>query len=287
MSLQRIIWLASYPKSGNTWLRYLLAHYFMPKNEAPDINNIRKFTTADIRQDFFDKAAGKPYQGASFDDWLAIRTRMVELIAASRPGTHFVKTHSQIQRIGSVDLIPPHVTAAAVYLIRNPFDVVPSFARHLGIDLDASIAKLSDPQSITATPTGIFELLGRWDGHVSSWLEAPGLPRHVIRYEDMQSDAEGTVRGLLNFLQVPVHDGQLRRAIREASFSNMRKQEAVKGFRERPQTMERFFHSGKSGTWRDTLTAAQVASIRETFLPTLERFYPEMLDDTAQFSGAA
>ncbi|MEM8698612.1 MAG: sulfotransferase domain-containing protein [Pseudomonadota bacterium] len=284
MTLQRIIWLASYPKSGNTWMRYLLAHYFMPKSEAPDINNIRKFTTSDAREDFFNKAAGKPFRPKSFEEWLSMRTKAIELIAASRPGTHFVKTHSQIQRIGTIDLIPPQVTAAAVYLMRNPFDIAPSFARHLGVDLDIAIDKMCDPKGINAAPTGLVEILGRWDDHIATWLDAPGLPRHVVRYEDMQADAEGTVRKLLGFLQVPVNDGQLRRALRESSFANMRKQEAIKGFRERPHTMKRFFHGGKSGTWREALSPAQTARLRESFLPALERYYPEILAETLDFA---
>ncbi|HET7411084.1 MAG TPA: hypothetical protein VFJ18_00365, partial [Pararhizobium sp.] len=60
-SLNRIIWLASFPKSGNTWTRVLLANYFMPPGQAPDINTLFRFTTGDTRQDFFDRVNGAPY----------------------------------------------------------------------------------------------------------------------------------------------------------------------------------------------------------------------------------
>jgi len=98
--LRRIIWLASYPKSGNTWMRSLLAQYFMPPGQAPDINNLRRFTTADVRQDFFDAANGGPFSGKGAEDWLRVRPRALRLIAASKPGTHFVKTHCQAVRYG-------------------------------------------------------------------------------------------------------------------------------------------------------------------------------------------
>jgi len=283
-NLQRIIWLASFPKSGNTWMRYLLAQYFMPKEKAPDINNIQEFTMADTRQDMFNIVAGRPWKGETFDDWVKMRGPVCRYIAQARPGTHFVKTHCQIQRIGAYDIIPPEVTAAAVYVMRNPFDVAPSFARHLGVDLDTAIDKMLDPKSLNVTPTLIFDLLGRWDEHISTWLSAPGLPRHVIRYEDMQAEPEKTFTELLNFLRAPVSHGRMRRALREASFKSMRKQEAQKGFRERPEQMERFFHSGKSGGWRETLTPAQVARLNDGFRPALERHYPEML---AEIEAAA
>lgn len=286
MSLQRIIWLASFPKSGNTWMRYLLANYFMPKDQAPDINQMSRFTTSDSRQDIYDKVAGRRWDGGDFDDWVKMRANVCRFIAQSRQGTHFVKTHCSIQRIGPYDIIPPEVTAAAIYILRNPFDLAPSFARHLGLDIDAAIEKMLDPTSLNTTGTGIFDTLGRWDSHISSWVDAPGLPLHVIRYEDMHTDAEKTVSGLLQFLQVPPSHGKLRRAIRAASFSSMRKQEERKGFIERPDYMERFFHGGKSGAWRDALTSGQVGRIREAFLPTLQRFYPEMLDETAEAAAA-
>lgn len=285
MSLQRIIWIASFPKSGNTWTRSFLANYFMPKHEAPGINELRRFTTADIRQDFFDRAAGRPFVAKDFDEWLLLRPKALRLIAGSKPGTHFVKTHSQIQRIGPIDLIPAEVTAAAVYVMRNPFDVAPSYARHLGVSLDEAIGMMQNPKALNASESRIFEVIGRWDAHAASWLNAPGLPRHVMRYEDMSADPEKAFRALLGFLKAPVNDGRLRRAIRASSFSAMKSQEEAKGFVERPGHMASFFTKGKSGAWREDLTPAQVGRLREAFLPALERHWPELLDETAEFAA--
>jgi len=287
IDLRRIIWLASYPKSGNTWTRSFLAHYFMPPGEAPDINHLYRFTTADIRKDFFDKAAGGTYAGKDFDDWLQMRPKAVRLIAASKQNPHFVKTHCQIMRIGPYDLIQPEVTAAAIYIVRNPFDVAPSYARHQSRPIDEAITMMANPKALNATKDLLFELLGRWDDHVKTWTEAPGLPRHVMRYEDMSDNPEKAFRGLLKFLKAPVKDGQLRRAIRATSFEALKKQEEEKGFRERPDGMERFFAKGQAGAWREDLTAAQVARIREAFLPMIETWYPELLEETAEIAARA
>jgi hypothetical protein len=286
-SLQRIIWLASYPKSGNTWTRVLLANYFMPPGQAPDINSLYRFTTADVRQDFFDRVNGGPFVARDIGQWLKIRPRVLRAIAASKPGHHFVKTHCQVRRIGGHDLIPPEVTAAAVYVMRNPFDLVLSYARHLGEGIDRTIERMASAQAIYGGETGIFEVIGRWDEHIASWVEAPGLPRHVMRYEDMVADAERAFRGLLAFLRAPVQDGQLRRAIRAASFESLQKQEREKGFRERPPAMTQFFATGRAGGWRTALNPAQVARIRAEFLPALQRHYPEMLEETAEAAAGA
>jgi hypothetical protein len=286
-SLRRIIWLASFPKSGNTWLRVFLASYFMPPGEAPDINGLFRFTTADVRQDFFDRANGGPFVARDVAHWLETRGQALRAIAAAKPGHHFVKTHSQLRRIRGHDLIPPEVTAAAIYLMRNPFDLALSYARHLGEDVDRTIARMSDARAANGGATGILEVVGRWDRHVASWLGAPGLPLHVMRYEDMVADSERAFRGLFAFLRTPVDDRRLGRAIRAASFGSLQRQEREKGFRERPAGMRQFFATGRAGGWREGLRPDQVARIRAEFLPALERHYPEMLRETAEAAVGA
>lgn len=282
--LRRIIWLASFPKSGNTWIRLLLAHYFLPKDSGIDINTIYRFTTADGRQDFFNRAAGRPFETTDINEWLALRPRALRLIAASKPGQHFVKTHSLIGRAGQTVLIPPEVTAAAVYLMRNPFDVAISYARHQGVEVDRAIEMMADPNELNMSKTGIYEMIGRWDRHIESWTGARGLACHVMRYEDMLADTERSIRGLLGFLGAPVNDGRLRRAIRRTRFEELQRQEREKGFRERPPQMQRFFARGTAGGWREELTPAQVGRIRAEFLPTLEKWYPEMEEETRAFA---
>ena len=202
--LRRIIWLASYPKSGNTWMRSLLAHYFMPRGQAPDINHLSQFTTGDIRQDFFDRAAGRPFRGSSYEEWMAVRPTALRMIAASKPSHHFVKTHCQPIRILGRDVIPAEVTAAAIYMMRNPFDLAPSFARHQGCDLDTAITRMMDPDMSSGTDTGIFEALGRWDEHVTTWTTAgAAAPRDPLRGHA----APGRARGEMASGEIPAGAG--------------------------------------------------------------------------------
>ncbi|HEY9038274.1 MAG TPA: sulfotransferase domain-containing protein [Roseovarius sp.] len=287
-NLKRIIWIASYPKSGNTWIRSLLAHYFMPPGQAPDINNLRNFTTADVRQDFYDAANGAPYRGADLGDWMRVRPQALRLIAQSRPNHHFVKTHCQTIRLEGQDVIPPEVTSGGIYLIRNPFDLAPSFARHQSTDIDTAIDRMLNPDTVMGTPTGIFDILGRWDDHIWSWTHAPGLKRRVIRYEDMLAKPAKEMRGLLEvFLSQKVDAAKLAKAVKATAFANMQKQERELGFTERPEGMTSFFAKGQAGVWKDDLTPAQVGRLRAAFLPTLETYYPEMLRETEAFAKRA
>jgi hypothetical protein len=279
-TLQRIVWLASFPKSGNTWARSFLANSFQPPGKALDINSLRQFTTADVRQDFFDRANSGPFRGQTIEEWIKVRPAALRLIAASKDGHHFVKTHCQVIKVGNVPLIMPEVTAAAVYLIRNPFDLALSYARHLGLDVDAAIGRMANPQTAHRGDTGIIEFIGRWDDHIRTWTEAKGLPLHLMRYEDMVADPAAAYRGLFAFLKVPVDEAQFARTLELTSFEALRKQEQERGVRERPAQMAQFFARGTAGGWREELSAKQVRLLREAFRPTLEKWYPEMLDET-------
>ena len=261
-------------------LNELVANFFAPKGARVSLNQLADEVVSDVRQRFFDQAAGKPFRGEVFDDSIALRPAVQRLIAAAKPGHQFVKTHSKLDRIGPIDLILPEVTAAAIYILRNPFDLAPSYARHSNVPIDRSIDNMCNPEALTASGSQIFEVLGRWDDHVAGWTDSQGLSLHVMRYEDMIADPEHAFRGLLEFLRAPVNDGQLRRAIRRSSFESLRKQEKREGFRERPGAMKQFFVRGKPGGWREELTSGQVARIRTEFLPMLERWYPEMLAET-------
>jgi hypothetical protein len=283
MTLQRIIWLASFPKSGNTWVRSFLANYFQPPGKSLDINSLRQFTTADVRQDFFDRANGGPFRGRTIEDWLRLRPQVLRLIAASKDGHHFVKTHCQVMRVQGVPLILPEVTAAAIYILRNPLDVVLSYARHLAVDVDTAVGWMLDANATHGSDSGIVEIIGRWDAHIRSWTTAPGLTLHVMRYEDMISDPAQAYRRLFGFLKMPVDDARMARTLEATSFAALSRQEQELGFRERPAQMARFFVRGTAGGWRDELTPKQAGRLREAFLPALEQWYPEMIDETGRF----
>jgi hypothetical protein len=158
----------------------------------------------------------------------------------------------------------------------------------MSTDIEGAIGRMTDETQILCDDeTGIRTILGRWDDHVRTWTTAPGLTRRILRYEDMIANPEPTFRGLLEFLRIPMDFGRLRRTLRRTSFQALQKQEVKKGFRERPDKMQRFFAKGKTGAWREDLNSGQVARVREAFLPTLNEWYPELLEETAEVAQKA
>jgi len=269
-------------------MRTFLANYFLGGKRAIGINDLRNFTLGDSRIDFYMRATGGAYPAdADIATYLKARAKALPLIAGAREGNHFVKTHQILDSIEGQPLIPPALTAAAIYILRNPFDVAPSFARHASESLDDTIARMTSTRNIVGSDTGLYDVLGRWDDHVESWTSAPGLPRVTVRYEDLLADPKQGFLPIFDFLKVTPHPQKLKKTIRATSFESLRKQEDTGGFIERPAGMEKFFHSGRAGGWREILTDEQVATLHRAFEPALQRWYPELVEETAAIAKRA
>ena len=190
--------------------------------------------------------------------------------AVGMPSVGFVKVHDAytLTLKGEPLLGGERAADGAIVIVRDPRDVAPSLANHNSTTIDAAIAFMADRASAfcantTRQPSQLRQKLLGWNGHVPSWLDQSDLPIHLIRYEDMQADTAGTLSRAMAFAQYDVDAGQIERAVKQASFTELQAQESANGFREapRPASGGRFFRRGIAGAWRDELTPAQIARL--------------------------
>jgi len=273
MTTQNIVWLASYPKSGNTWVRAFLANYLTGAAEPVSINELNRLTMIDTMVQGHEQVLGRTLDGLSDAEILAARPRLLQAIARNGADLNLVKTHNVNGVIYGVRIIPAALTRLAVYIVRNPLDMVPSYARHFAKPLDEVIGLIARDGN-TAAPDrhNTRQFLSSWSRNVESWTEARGFPVLVLRYEDLLAEPETWFGKLLQALGAQPDPARLTRSIRHASFQSLQAQEAAAGFVERPDHAERFFHSGQAGGWKTELTAAQVARIRADHGPMMQRF---------------
>ena len=114
-----ILWLASYPKSGNTWVRTFLANLFFNLPGPLDINELGRFTVSDQRVGEYEAMTGRPYAQIDDEEVNRLRPEAQRMIAASRPETVLCKTHSRIAVLKGAPTVEPSVTAGAVYVVRK------------------------------------------------------------------------------------------------------------------------------------------------------------------------
>lgn len=267
-----IIWLASYPKSGNTWMRAFLHNLLANPKEPVNINSLNKFCLGEDRAEYYNHFDARPLSTLSAEEVLALRPRVHQLLTEASPDSVFVKTHNYLGEVSGVPLITMACTAGAIYVVRNPLDVVISYAHHYGVEMDEAIAHLGHSGAGTPTTNLVArQYYGTWSQHVQSWTQQVSPTLHVVRFEDMAERPTETFGTIARFLGLDPPAERLERAIAFSSFDQLSGQESDQGFNERSQH-SRFFRSGQAGQWREALSEEQIGRLVAQHREQMERF---------------
>lgn len=257
------MWLASYPKSGNTWMRVFLENLFRNEPEPISINDFRVARYGDVEVAMYEHVTGRPFSELTDDDIHSLRYDCQKLLA-QRPESSFVKTHNCIGDYNDKPLIYLNLTVGAIYVVRNVFDVAVSAARHFDASIDDTVEGLCrEGMNTPTTAMAAFQVLNSWSTHYRSWNEVPGFEPLLVRYEDLRAKPLKTFGKVTRYLGLNTAPERIKRAIRFSSISELQKQESRTGFKERVRENQKFFHSGDVGGWRRHLEARHVARLIE------------------------
>lgn len=275
--MSSIVWLVSYPKSGNTWVRIFLTNYTLDEAEPVNINKLEKEIHACTRE-LFDRLTGVESSDLTPEEIDRIRPFMYQQWAAETSKTLIVKVHDAWRRndVGE-PIFPEAVTKTAVYIIRNPLDIVASLANHYSIDIDDAINTLANEQhglaqSAEKLHRQLPQFTGSWHHHVISWTESANIPVHVIRYEDMFQSPAQTFGNLVQIVGLPLEPNRLAKAIQFSAFDQVKQQETAVGFVEKLPDALSFFRQGKVGGWQDELTPAQINTVCHNHGKVMKKF---------------
>ncbi|MBS4052995.1 MAG: sulfotransferase domain-containing protein [Methylomonas sp.] len=263
--MKRYFWLASYPKSGNTWLRLFLES-LSHEGATPDINAMAFSGGHAAVRDEFERLLDIESNDLTDEEITRARPRMYELEAQAANAPLLRKVHDAWELTPAGEpLFPIELTLGAIYLVRDPRDVAVSLAHHMRQSLDQTIERMSNPQAMMSMskrfiPKQLPQRLTSWSGHVESWLEAP-VGRLLLKYEDMLSDPEAHFGAAVRFLGIDADRDKIAAAVEAVAFERLRSEEKARGFVETPPGVEGFFRRGIAGGWRESLTPAQVTRI--------------------------
>ena len=281
-----IVWLASYPKSGNTWFRTFLTNFLRDSDTPANINDLDGGPIASARVPF-DEAVGYDSGEMTFDEIDALRPEVYLQWASEAKEQMFCKIHDAYTVLpDGRALIPPEATACALYFVRNPLDVAVSFAHHSGLDrFDRIIRQMAREENsfceTDATEQNqLRQKLLSWSGHVKSWADTPAIRVQVIRYEDMKLRPEETFATAVRFAGLPDDAARVKKAIEFSRFEELRQQEEKAGFGEKMPRARSFFRKGEIGSWREVLTPEQAVKIVTDHTEVMRRF--DYLDDAGK-----
>lgn len=255
--MKNIIWLASYPKSGNTWLRAFTGALFglEPISEQ---GRFAAFSTQCNARDAFQAAfAGKtaPKTDGTLEWRQPFQRQLSENVGNRRI---FCKTHCRYSSQSGEDLFAADVALHAILIVRNPIDVCASLTNHFGVGVPVALNMINNPDAAMArNSTRNFEApLGDWSSFTRSWLEQSDIPLSVMRYEDMFFEPEKRF-GAFAAKVMGIRDPEkIAAAVKASAFDNLKERETRFGFDEKPGGAERFFWKGRPYHGLDMLDSA-------------------------------
>jgi hypothetical protein len=194
-------------------------------------------------------------------------------------GAHPVKTH-----LTSGNIPKRMHTHSAIYIIRNPLDVVDSALSYFKPDKKER-ADLIHQFCVTGSTEPWFSTLGysSWNNNVDSWTNKEhNFPVKAIRYEDLLENPEENIQSIADFLGVDASQKKIKEIVRETSFDKMKKTEDMElksgqvgvFFDEHKysKTEFTFMRSGKSGGYRENLTESEISRLMDYFGPHMEKY---------------
>jgi len=269
---RRIWWIASYPKSGSTWVRMVLNSYLT--GFPPEINLPWQYATGDLQRELYQLTCALPLSEMDSVAQFYYRPAvLMNFVLASRTTDCALKTHHMRAELNGIPLIPPELTKAALYIVRDPRAVAVSLADHLGRSINYTIDLMAENQATIHRPEdGLCHLLGAWCSHVDSWTLSPPFRVTVVRYEDLIGNATETWAAALRGLGIPEVDPEkLATALERCSFQRLQEAEAAEGFRE-VGAGGQFFRRGTTDSWRETLTESQTKAIEAAHGESMRRW---------------
>jgi hypothetical protein len=287
-------YLASYPKSGNTWCRVFitelrrLAGLDSPEataaaeQEDKGLRLNRDLATGSIvsSRHWLDDQLGIDSSDLCWAELDKVRGRVGHQRALYTECLRYHKVHDAFVSPDSAGrpVVPVEDCQGAVVVIRHPADVVVSLSHFFSWELERCLAFLLDEQAglCRSSKRGgqqVRQFMGTWANHVTSWVDQQQIPVLLLRYEDLLAQPEQHFARLAEFLNLPNEPALIRQAVMNTRFETLRaKEEEEGGFHERPEGCERFFRSGRSGEGREQLSIEQLVKLEQAFSSTLKRF---------------
>ena len=256
-----LIWLASYPKSGNTLVRSLLTSYYFSKDGNLDfklLKNIQQFPTNTLLNNLGFKVKNNKEDLKNYIN--------AQKLLSKKGSTRILKTHSSLFEIDNIRFTDLDCSLGVIYIVRDPRNVVSSFASHFQISLKEASNRMINAHHIgTKTEKGGIQYTGSWSFNFNSWKSFEIQNRYLlIKYENLINDTEGILLEILNFINklnnnnVRINKKKLSNSVESCSFEEMKKKEALEGFHESTTNKKtgkkiNFFRLGEKNDYKDSL----------------------------------
>jgi len=267
-----IIWLASYPKSGNTWLRLFLKAYaqdddknFSINKKSDDTFNVEIFPNLSNFQSMKIQCNG--FQNI-VENWIN-----AQKFINSKSKLNFIKTHNALCTINNFKFTDKSNTLGGIYIVRDPRDVAVSFGHHIGKSFEEIVDNMIDEKFMISESSFVQKgfdstMLSTWSNHFNSWKNYDLNKILIIKYEDLVKNTYDEFSRVVKFLNklcnLEINSSKILKSIELTSFEKLQLLERSLGFDEKTKS-QNFFRKGEVGSWKNELNRDLSRKIEKSF----------------------
>ncbi len=268
-----IIWLASYPKSGNTWIRHFLASLIYSNQGKADLDKLG-FIMQYPKRDQFEKLV------TDYNDFNQIKKNWInsQNIINSDNKVKIFKTHHVLCSLDKENFTDEKNTLGAIYIVRDPRNVISSLLYHFNLSsIEEAVAFIKEEKKFIGNVKNkvnypLHTLIGSWKTNYNSWKNI-GKNFLLVKYEDLILNPNTEFKKIANYItntiNIKFSEEQIKKGIEDSSFKNLRKLEDKNGFIESIEGLnnkkKKFFNLGPNNNWKKSLNKKYVVEIENSF----------------------
>ncbi len=276
-----IFWIASYPKSGNTWLRSLLCAYYYSSDGNFNQKLLKNISQFPQKHHF----ANFDYNPKIVTDtsrfWIKAQN---EINRDSK--LKFFKTHNILGAINNNNFTNKENSIGGIYLVRDPRNIITSLQNHFELNKDEALKfMLSEKKYLydyyQTNDFSDFQFISSWEKNYKSWTKQDIFPIKVIKYEELMNNTFETFKEIILFIEKITKikkifiESKAKNSIQSTSFSKMKKIEQSKGFNESVLSKNHskkipFFHLGPKNNWKKIFNEDFIKNVTLKFKPLLK-----------------
>ena len=273
-----IFWIASYPKSGNTWLRTLISAYYYSKDGIFDQSILKNIGMYPERRHF----VGFDYNQENVTDTTKLWIKSQEKINADKK-IRFFKTHNVFGKVSGYDFTNKQNSAGCVYIVRDPRNVITSLKNHYEMNFETSLKWMTDPNKFIYDVERVeqygysdFQFISSWNMNYKSWRVQKKIPIKIIQYEDLLKETYIVFKEIIEFInkalniKKEINTDKLKNSVNSTYFDKLKSDEMKNGFVEAVPARSRkekipFFNLGPDNDWKKILDKDQQIKLNDMF----------------------
>ena len=279
-----IIWIASYPKSGNTWVRSFVTAYYFCENGIFDVSKLNLIQDYPNKQ-FFKETVKK---GEIHKHWDSSQKNI-----CNEKKVKFLKTHNSLITAFGNDFTKPKYSLGIIHVIRDPRNIITSLKNHHDFETyEKTLTFMQDENKVLEDYPHLrnyakTNIINSWRINYQSWMSNKNFRRLTIRYEDMIENPQQTFKKLVMFINTlmgfkdKIDSKKLSNSIETTNFKSLQDIENQGKFSENVYSLKdnrkiKFFYQGPKNDWKKNLDKSMIKKMNEYYLKDLKFFKYEI-----------